>query len=206
MKRENQKESFMNQMWNTQKGKALIKLGIWFLFFCLIGILLLFSEPNVQTKKQETPKVQEEKYLTLDNMFENLLENDYEYQIEILDKETEERITYNGEIKDGIDLGYRESKIGIIKYKITNGKTYQILIDEETEMNNLFQEEDQNYVSIANIQKLIVEQPFEETKDEKERTLVYQLKNELIEIKTDKIKIHTMKITTNNKRYTISIK
>lgn len=208
MKKEEQKKNVLKEMWNTEKGKALLKLGMWFLFFCVIGILLLFSssDQNLEPESKEPSSTKENaEWINIDTMLETLMQSDYKYQISIESMEGSEPIIYNGERKDGIDTGYRESKIGIIKYKIVDGKTFQVLVDEDIEIDNLFQEEDQNYVNIWNVKEQIQNQNLEETRSDGERTLLYHLEDATIEITTEKENINTIKSIANRKQYLIKI-
>lgn len=200
MKKERKEKNLFQDMWATTKGKAILKLGMWTIFLGILSILLLFSNNSPETiKKPDTEKIT----FTEENKLLQELENlDYQYQITITKQE--DITTYNGEKKNNLEIGYRESKIGIIKYKIQEGITYQILLEEEAPYNDLYQEEDLSYIKIEEIVSLIDNQKKEEIFYNDRKKSIYKLENVLIEIESSPEKILQINIQTNTKNYKIN--
>ncbi len=198
------KESnFLFKMWQEKRGKAIIKLIIWSLFIIIVGISLITSKPQIKQKEEtKTPGNQtnqeQPKNLKIEEQFQILISQNYQYEYKIITLENNENLIYKGEKEQNIETGYKESKIGIIKYKIENGKTYQILIENEEEIASIWDPIDEEIISLKTIfEKIKTSEKIEET----ENVHIYYHNKETITIKSDKNKISTIKIITTNKIY-----
>lgn len=193
-------ESFIKKMWQNPRGKAILKLGLWFIFFLVVGMFFLITSPNPQNKSQNETQT-ETHYEPLSDMLEQLKTEDlsYEYQI-IKDMDT---ITLKGDREDNIEIGYKESKLGIIKYKKTEEKVYQIIMDTEEEIPSLLEEEDENYLNISWIEERTKTMTYQESVEETKRKISYHGEESII-ITTTPNQILKMEIKTPTTNYILN--
>lgn len=209
MKKEGKKEpSNLNKMWHDKRGKAILKLWIWFAFFCVMGILLvimsIFNKPTNNVNIPKDPVTNPEvNYLSLNEMWDKLFQDGYDYRIQITNKETNEITLYQGSKKDEIDTGYRESKIGIIKYRIEQGHIYQILVDTEEEIASIYEEEEDAYLNLRTLRSNLNNIIPEERKSGTMREIIYQNNEVTTTIHTTANEITSIRITTLSKEYNL---
>lgn len=171
----NKKESALKQkikeLKKTNKGKAILRLIKWCVFFVILFIFLaiasLMSPKNTSIKKpnNEINKPQEEipkdnwneETLTIEtiNEYQEKLNNDYDYKYEI--SINKEKYIFSGTKTNNINKGYKESSTGIIKYSIDSTGTYMETTTEKTLINNLYEGIEENYLNPIYILNIIKE-------------------------------------------------
>lgn len=171
----NKKESALKQkikeLKKTNKGKAILRLIKWCVFFVILFIFLaiasLMSPKNNSIKKpnNEINKPQEEipkdnwneETLTIEtiNEYQEKLNNDYDYKYEI--SINKEKYIFSGTKTNNINKGYKESNTGIIKYSIDSTGTYMETTTEKTLINNLYEGIEENYLNPIYILNIIKE-------------------------------------------------
>lgn len=171
----NKKESALKQkikeLKKTNKGKAILRLIKWCIFFVILFIFLaiasLMSPKNTSIKKpnNEINKPQEEipkdnwneETLTIEtiNEYQEKLNNDYDYKYEI--SINKEKYIFSGTKTNNINKGYKESNTGIIKYSIYGTGTYMETTTEKTLINNLYEGIEENYLNPIYILNIIKE-------------------------------------------------
>lgn len=171
----NKKESALKQkikeLKKTNKGKAILRLIKWCIFFVILFIFLaiasLMSPKNTSIKKpnNEINKPQEEipkdnwneETLTIEtiNEYQEKLNNDYDYKYEI--SINKEKYIFSGTKTNNINKGYKESNTGIIKYSIDSTGTYMETTTEKTLINNLYEGIEENYLNPIYILNIIKE-------------------------------------------------
>ncbi len=171
----NKKESALKQkikeLKKTNKGKAILRLIKWCVFFVILFIFLaiasLMSPKNNSIKKpnNEINKPQEEipkdnwneETLTIEtiNEYQEKLNNDYDYKYEI--SINKEKYIFSGTKTNNINKGYKESSTGIIKYSIDSTGTYMETTTEKTLINNLYEGIEENYLNPIYILNIIKE-------------------------------------------------
>ncbi|MCI8466657.1 MAG: hypothetical protein HFI08_00465 [Bacilli bacterium] len=207
MAKNNQNPSTIQKMWHDKKGKAIIKLGLWVAFLLLIMLMIpimnLFNKTTTLPQINEKPNNDQEKYKNINEMWENLLSFNYQYQYQVSDKLSNETILFQGKKVNGIDTGYRESKIGIIKYRIEENHIYQILVDSEEEITFLYEEEDKPFLNLQDLHTKLNYFIPAETISGTMRTLNYQNGDETIEISTTLNEIKKIRINTAQKEYNL---
>ena len=167
----------IRKMWNNPRQKALLKLGMWFCFLIIMAIVLsvmnLLGKNNLKqpTKKDEPIPP------------------------------TIEIITYQGTKKNQVEEGYRESKLGIIKYRIEKEKTYQILVDQEIEIDNLIKPEDSSYLIISKLKEKIVELKPQENIIGSTKYVTFQNETEKMQFIINPSDITKIQITTPTTEY-----
>ncbi len=157
--KENDNKKSLKEMWKDPQKKAIIKLGLWFVFFALTFLFLsvasLFSKHNNlnnnnNENNQNNQNNQEEKVeANVPKMLEKLLNSNYSYEIKITgDNETK---TLSGAVNDKITSGFIETNGNIIKYSYHDEKYFQINQNEEIENNELLTEEQKDNINLHNI-------------------------------------------------------
>ena len=201
MKEKKQEKNKLKIWWKSKRGKACIKLGLWFFFFMIASIVLLVSNSLQNNTSNDTTKKQNQEFIEFGVMWKNLEENNFSYEYQITDKKTNEMISYEGKIEDGIDIGYRDSKIGIIKYKRDGENTYQINGEGEEIIENLYEEKDKSYILLSNLKMHFNVLTMLEEKKENVKIIKYQNEEETITIKTNMEKICSIFVETEEKEY-----
>ena len=171
----NKKESALKQkikeLKKTNKGKAILRLIKWCIFFVILFIFLaiasLMSPKNTSIKKpnNEINKPQEEipkdnwneETLTIEtiNEYQEKLNNDYDYKYEI--SINKEKYIFSGTKTNNINKGYKESNTGIIKYSIDSTGTYMETTTEKILINNLYEGIEENYLNPIYVLNIIKE-------------------------------------------------
>ncbi len=197
-------QSKLKKMWQDPKGKAILKFGIYGIFFLLMIFVILLMNVFTSYEKQyeKTPQTQEETitFLPFEQMWEKLSLN-CKYYYEVKKIENQEQIIYQGEIKDQIDTGYRESKLGIIHYKVENEKTMQIILDTEEEIDNLYEEPDEQFLNLKNLETFINTIHYSEKDSGKLKTRTIETNDKKITIHMSPTDITSIQITTQEKEY-----
>lgn len=195
-------------MWHDRRGKAILKLGMWLIFFVIMAFAVfltnLLSEPSSPSINDDSLIPHQKKFLNLKDTWELFLSSNYHYQYEIHNKNTNEMTIFQGEKTNGIDIGYRESKIGIIKYRQEDNHTYQILVDHEEEIPFIYEEEDQNYLNLQNLNTKLSYLIPDEKISGTMRKITYQNGEEWIEITTTENNIKQIRINNSQKEYNLS--
>lgn len=121
------------ELWKNPRYNALIKLGGWFIFFLLIVVLCSFSTNDPKNEKEDNVNKSEVVFIDIETVKNNLLMNNYEYKYTVSNLVEKSLVVYNGEISDGVDNGYYESKTEIYKYSCTLEKCYKVFTDHQEE-------------------------------------------------------------------------
>lgn len=199
---EQKKKSIIKKLQETRQGKAILKLGIWLLFFFVLGVMLLFrAKPDLESENSTTTPSNEEN-LSFKEMWNNLEKNNYTYEYKIIEKNTLEETKYVGKKVEEINTGTRESKIGLITYNCIEESCYQVDSEETKVIEDLYLEEDIPYLNLANLKK----QFNILTMSEENNTILFKNENETIKIIFDTEKISSILIETNEKEYQLTYK
>lgn len=196
-----------NNFWQTERGKAIIKLGGWFIFIIALIIFVLVSEKNANnnviddtnSNKDEVTETYE--FLLFSEMINNLINGNYEYSYNI----TSNNINY---IYEGIkcnneELGYKESIDKIIKYYINDQNTYQVILNEYVEITNLYEGIDTNFINLEVLFNNLNEYLYNTVKNENTRVITYDKDGYKVSITTDLENITNISITTDNSVYNL---
>lgn len=142
-------KEFLKKCWEDKRLHSLMVLIIWIIVLTLMmGFVFIMNAINrnnnttpVETNNDTAPSV-----LSYYDKLNNLISNDFEYTY-IITKD-DEKIKFEGTNSNGIIEGYKESLAGIIKYKIKEQKVYQILVDQEVEITNLYENIDTSLLDL----------------------------------------------------------
>lgn len=183
------------KLWENKRTHALICLILWIIFLLLILFILSFSNKNTQ-KNIPSNEIKND-IITISNMKNKLLNYNFEYKYTIVINN--EKIIYTGKYQNNENRGYKEENSGLTKYLINNEGTYQINLDEQIEITNLFDKINLNYITLEYIFNSIDNK--EPIINEETNELYFNLVEEQIIIKTDENNIKSIEIKNNNDDY-----
>lgn len=156
MKKENGLLKKRKELKETAKGRAILKLIYWCIFFfILFSFLIIMSffakEMDNNITLPETKPIPEEiekptepvvesilSSKTIDNIANTLNNKNYNYDYIIT--KGEEKYIYHGSKKESEDTGYKESPTGIIKYYIDSTGVYTETTSGKTLIDNLYED------------------------------------------------------------------
>ena len=160
-KKESKLKSKIKELKKTTRGKAILKLIRWGIFFLCLFLFMFISSlisQNAKPTRNDIPKIPEEEPIKIEakevvkDLGKKLMESSYHYEFDInIDTN---RIIYNGTKDNEKDMGYKESSIGIIKYLIDYTGTYDIT-KEKVAITNLYENINIDYLTISKIMNLI---------------------------------------------------
>ena len=159
MKKESKLKKQINELKKTNRGKAILKLIKWSIFFVILFIILIISSFIKPTEKNQTnsnnnssSNEQIEQVLsskTINELKNELLNNTYNYKYEITINN--DKYIYNGTKNKDNESGYKETSQGVIKYYIDNTGTYEEKLNEKIPLSNLYENLDYNYINLDNL-------------------------------------------------------
>ena len=122
-------------IWDNKRDRSALTLILWFIFLVfVIGIVRNGNQTkNNNTQENNTPTIN---YLSLNNYFDNVDNNNYRYNISIYDTATVTFTNFNGEVINGIESGTKENADGVISYNIKNNVIYDA--NNNQVINNLY--------------------------------------------------------------------
>lgn len=173
VKKESEFKKKINELKKTSRGKAILRLIKWCIFFTILFIFLAIAsivspgknnlKPNVNNETQkpnpeepiEEKENQNEETLTLEtiNKYQDYLSNIYDYKYEITINN--EKYIYNGTKSPEDNKGYKESSEGIIKYLVDSTGTYEETTTEKIPISNLYESLEENYLDPIYILNII---------------------------------------------------
>ena len=202
----------INELKSTSKGKAILKLIGWAIFFAFIFLLLIISafmpkesKINQDINNNEAEEKEEDMPInsllskeTFNNIKNELLNGNYDYKYEITLEDT--KYIFNGTKKDDIETGYKETKEGVVKYYIDSTGIYEDKLTEKVPLNNLYENLDLNYLNFNNLMKTLdMEMVLISSTD----LLIYDMASEVVDYQialADK-DLKYIKITGSNSDY-----
>ena len=199
-----------NNFWKTDRGKALTKLLLWVVFIVIVlGAFIMQEKDNIDDYQMPSNEVTNEENRDDDNIFkkysdmqEELLNNNYLYKYIITN--SEEKIVFSG-IKNGTnETGYKETKAGIIKYQIVDGIVSQINMDEITNIDNLYENIDRNYLDISLLFNNLSEYLYSTEKKDSKRTITYDKDGYKVSVITNLESIEKIQITVDEWIYELN--
>lgn len=198
-----------NNFWQSEKGKAAIKLGLWMIFIIILIVIVIFSERNnvsddinnIDTPTDGNTEVETPVYefVNYREMQDKLLENNYEYVYTISNLDS--KYIYSGMKSDGKEIGYREDANGIIKYYIDETGTYQVNLDNALLIDTLYQNVDASYLDIYMLFENLSEYLYSIDKNEGLRTITYDKDGYQVSVLTDTENIKSITIVVDTTTY-----
>lgn len=209
----------LNELKKTERGRAILKLFKWFIFFLILFIFIFISSfitpknnTNKVPKKETVPQVTNNT-LTLDklkNLEQNLLNSNYKYEFIVTINNN--KLVYNGTFNNNINTGYKETNSGIIKYYIDSTGIYHDTMEKKEPLNNLYEGINSNYINLDYIFNTLNKLEFNLNTEYKTNNLVYKFADEqnkyylfLDNKEVLKSSISEIKIIANNNSYTYNL-
>lgn len=192
-----------NSFWQTERGKAIVKLGLWLVFILALIIFALVNKNDntINKENEETEEKEVYEFKKYDEMIESLLDSNYEFNYDIVINDT--NYLFNGTKCNNEVLGYKESNMGIIKYYISDN-TYQVVLKELVPIENLYENIDINYLDLNILFNNLNEYLYNIEKNDNKRTITYKKDGYQVEIITNLDNITNINITVDNNTYNLS--
>lgn len=192
-----------NSFWQTERGKAIVKLGLWLVFILALIIFALVNKNDntIIKENEETEEKEVYEFKKYDEMIESLLDSNYEFNYDIVINDT--NYLFNGTKCNNEVLGYKESNMGIIKYYISDN-TYQVVLKELVPIENLYENIDINYLDLNILFNNLNEYLYNIEKNDNKRTITYKKDGYQVEVITNLDNITNINITVDNNTYNLS--
>ena len=197
-----------NNFWQTEKGKATIKLGLWMVFIAILIVVVLVSERdsiNLPVEDDSTPSETETEnyeFVNYSDMLDKLLLGNYEYSYTITN-ETGKYI-YTGWKNENKEIGFKEDSTGVIKYYIDDSGTYKVNMDTLEVIDYLYNGVDTSYLDLELLFGNLNEFLYSVTKNEDMRTITYDKSGYQVEVMTDTRDITNITISTDTATYDLN--
>ena len=197
-----------NNFWQTEKGKATIKLGLWMVFIAILIVVVLVSERdsiNLPVEDDSTPSETETEnyeFVNYSDMLDKLLLGNYEYSYTITN-ETGKYI-YTGWKNENKEIGFKEDSTGVIKYYIDDSGTYKVNMDTLEVIDYLYNGVDTSYLDLELLFGNLNEFLYSVTKNEDMRTITYDKSGYQVEVMSDTRDITNITITTDTTTYDLN--
>ena len=192
-----------NSFWQTERGKAIVKLGLWLVFILALIIFALVNKNDntINKENEETEEKEVYEFKKYDEMIESLLDSNYEFNYDIVINDT--NYLFNGTKCNNEVLGYKESNMGIIKYYISDN-TYQVVLKELVPIENLYENIDINYLDLNILFNNLNEYLYNIEKNDNKKTITYKKDGYQVEVITNLDNITNINITVDNNTYNLS--
>lgn len=199
---------FLKKINKNPRWHSLMVLIIWIIslgiLMSIVSIINLIDKPTVKNHNTEEKIKEDVTTISYEDKWQSLLNDNYVFNFTITNNT--EIIKYNGIKKDNVINGYKEDKNKIIKYKIQNGLTYEILLNNEKIINNLYDFIDPFYIDVTYIYELIKNRSVEENEIDNINILEYNIEDLKITIKENDKEIINILIDKLNISYNLEFK
>lgn len=192
-----------NSFWQTERGKSLIKLGLWLIFILAI-IIFAYTNKNDETVNNENKEIEEKEtyeFKKYDEMIDSLLNSNYEFNYDIVIDDN--NYLFNGTKCNNEVLGYKESNMGIVKYYISDN-TYQVILKDLVPIENLYENIDTNYLDLNILFNNLNEYLYNIEKNEDTRVITYKKEGYQVKVTTNLDNVTNINIVVDNNTYNLS--
>lgn len=204
-----------NGFWQTDRGKALIKLLLWMVFIIILIVLAIVSERNGNSEildvdkpgnnATDTPSEPENvEYEAYNTMITNLLANNYEY--EYLITTATDSIILTGFKNPDKEIGFKETSSGITKYFIDSTGTYELNMNTSSIIDNLYSEFDSSYLNLELLFNNLSEYLYNAEENVGIRTITYDKDGFQVTVTTDTKNITNVLVMTDTTTYDLNFK
>lgn len=204
-----------NGFWQTDRGKALIKLLLWMVFIVILIVLVIVSERNANSEildvdkpennVTDTPSEPENvEYEAYNTMITNLLANNYEY--EYLITTATDSIILTGFKNPDKEIGFKETSSGITKYFIDSTGTYELNMNTSSIIDNLYSEFDSSYLNLELLFNNLNEYLYNTEENVGIRTITYDKDGFQVTVTTDTKNITNVLVVTDTTTYDLNFK
>ena len=204
-----------NGFWQTDRGKALIKLLLWMVFIVILIVLVIVSERNANSEildvdkpennVTDTPSEPENvEYEAYNTMITNLLANNYEYEY-LITTATDSTILTGFKNPDK-EIGFKETSSGITKYFIDSTGTYELNMNTSSIIDNLYSEFDSSYLNLELLFNNLNEYLYNTEENVGIRTITYDKDGFQVTVTTDTKNITNVLVVADTTTYDLNFK
>lgn len=199
-----------NDFWDTPRGKALLKMIIWAIFFIILFTMSVMNRNNNsstsnnlvdQNEKQEEQPTNET-FKIYEDMQKELLNSNYEYSYEITSNDN--KYIINGYKCNGKYLEYVEDNEGISKYYQNGDKKYKVNLNTLVEVDNSYDMFDGSFLDIENLFGNLKSFLYKVEKKSDTREINYNKDGYQVKVETDTANITRIIISTENSEYNLN--
>ena len=194
-----------NTFWQSERGKTIIKLGLWMIFIVILIAVVIFSDTRSNDIElppaEETPNTETENYefVNYNDMIDKLLLNNYEYTYTITTLDN--KYIYTGWKNNNQDLGFKEDVNGITKYFIDETGSYRINMDNRELITDLYSNFDSSYLNLSMLFDNLSEYLYSVEKNADTRTITYDKEGYQVQVTTNTDNITNITIVVDTTTY-----
>lgn len=137
----------LKELWKIPKYKSAMKLALYVLMMLVIVVFLNIGL-NASSAQKETNKENEIITRTLAELKTELLTGTYEYKYTV---ENDNKAVFQGSCYQNTCLGYKETINENIKYYSNNQGVFKIVLGEDEEYKDLYQNLNEDYLDINHL-------------------------------------------------------
>ena len=193
-------KEFFKKCWKNPRWHSLMVLIIWIVSLSLLmGVVTIINEFKPQEKRENYKIEETQKGISYKEKLQDLLSD--EYLMSFIVTKNDNTIKYEGTEYNEVVNGYKEDASGITKYRIENGILYEVILDQVTEIESIYEEIISEFLDRNTLIAYILENEEEGIIDNKETsTYEYNLryKEEKISINVVETKEFIEQITIEN--------
>ena len=201
-------KEFFKKCWKNPRWHSLMVLIIWIVSLSLLmGVVTIINEFKPQEKRENYKIEETQKGINYKEKLQDLLSD--EYLMSFIVTKNDNTIKYEGTDHNEVVNGYKEDASGITKYRIENGILYEVILDQVTEIESIYEEINSKFLDRTTLIAYILENEEEGIIDNKETsTYEYNLryKEEKISINVVETKefIEQITIESENENYQLT--
>ncbi len=197
----------IKELKQTSKGKAILKLIGWGIFFLLIIIFILISmlitslnDNNINNIDKGNPTPEEEK-INVEDILSDLVNKDFTYTYEV---NTEaEKYLFKGEKKGDTNTGFKVSSLKTINYYIDNTGIYEQTTDNKTLIEDFYANLEEQYLKEDSLKELLTSLEYIREDNLNTINLSYQNEELKITVIIENKLIKTINIEKNDTVYNL---
>lgn len=156
------------EFWQSKRGKAIIKLGIWGGVFALV-LLSTFFLPQGEGNGNNQEEV------TFEAIMDEFVDSDYLFEYDIVVGGV--YYYYEGMRLDDVVTGYKTTNDQTIRYKIEDGFNYQVTSGGNLLMEDLYLGLNEEFVDVEKLDKYLANYEYNEKEE-----YIYEFENEEYDI------------------------
>ena len=169
-------KEFFKKCWKNPRWHSLMVLIIWIVSLSLLmGVVTIINEFKPQEKRENYKIEETQKGINYKEKLQDLLSD--EYLMSFIVTKNDNTIKYEGTDHNEVVNGYKEDASGITKYRIENGILYEVILDQVTEIESIYEEINSKFLDRTTLIAYILENEEEGIIDNKETsTYEYNLR------------------------------
>lgn len=150
-----EQDSWLTKKWNTPRGRAALKLGVYGIIVLVLLIIIAISNSNAPKEYNVNYKSNKKTY---EECLQDLKNNNYDYEFKITGENV--NIIFKGQRDGNYENGYKEDSSGVIKYSIEQDTIYQVNLEEKILIDNLYENINKDYLDADFIISLIEDKEY----------------------------------------------